>query len=133
MVEASRFAQTFRSDNSASASSSFCRIGRLIGPPSYLPGENLVLHNALRYVRKFHRMSVNEVAAEVNLSPSYISEIENGKKRIHQDILQAYGNVFNMPISSFHLIAESIETSNGSRKRAIRRKISKIIEWIAED
>ena len=92
-----------------------------------------MLHVALRNVRKFHRMSVNEAAAKMDFSPSYISEIENGKKRIHQDILEAYGNTFKLPISSFHLIAESIGASSGSRNRATRRKISKIIEWIAED
>lgn len=92
-----------------------------------------MLHKTLRNVRKFHQMSVNQAAAEMGVSPSYISEIENGKKRIHQDILDAYAETFNLPISSFYLIAESSGDEGGARKRSVRRKIANIISWIASD
>lgn len=92
-----------------------------------------MLHDALRYVRKFHQMSANDVAAAIGVSPSYISEIESGKKRIHEDILEAYSRIFEMPVSSIYLIAESKNVSDASMKGAARRKIAKIIKWIAED
>ncbi|MCY4005443.1 MAG: helix-turn-helix transcriptional regulator [Rhodobacteraceae bacterium] len=92
-----------------------------------------MLYKALKSVRKFHRMSVNEFAQEIGVSPSYISEIENNKKRIHNDILDAYSRVFDMPISSFYLIAESEQGDRPTLNAKIRRKVSKIIHWIAAD
>jgi len=92
-----------------------------------------MLHDALRYVRKFHRKSILQTSKEIGVSPSYISEIENGKKRIHNDMLEAYSKAFDMPISAFYLIAESKNSSSTSRKSSVRKKIGRIIEWIAED
>lgn len=92
-----------------------------------------MLHDALRYIRRFHQMSAQDVAAAIGVSPSYISEIESGKKRIHEDLLEAYSTIFKMPISSIYLIAESEDTTDASAKGAARRKIAKIIKWIAED
>ena len=92
-----------------------------------------MLNEALKAVRKFHRVSVQDAAAEMGVSASYVSEIENGKKRIHQDMLEAYSRMFNLPVSSFYLISESSEKHPAGRKAAISRKISKIINWIAED
>lgn len=92
-----------------------------------------MLHDALRSVRKFHQVSVNDAAAAMGMSPSHISEIERGKKRIHQDVLEAYSRTFEMPISAFYLIAESTDTQDKSAVGAVKRKITKIIHWIAED
>lgn len=92
-----------------------------------------MLHEALKSVRKFHRMSVQDTATQLGVSTSYISEIENGKKRIHEDILNGYSRVFDLPVSSFYLISESGQSHSGGRKAAISRKISNIIKWIATD
>lgn len=92
-----------------------------------------MLHDALRSVRMFHQVSVNDAAAAMDMSPSHISEIERGKKRIHHDVLEAYSKAFKMPISSFYLIAESGEQTDKTSIGAAKRKIAKIIRWIAED
>jgi len=92
-----------------------------------------MLNEALRAVRKFHRTSVQDAAARIGVSASYISEIENGKKRIHQDVLEGYSKLFNMPVSSFYLISESVDKRHGSQSGNIKQKIGQIIQWIAED
>lgn len=92
-----------------------------------------MLHDALRYVRKFHRMSVNDAAAAMGMSPSHISEIERGKKRIHHDVLEAYSRTFDLPVSAICLIAESGQENDRSRASAVQRKITKIMDWITED
>jgi len=92
-----------------------------------------MLHNALRYVRKFHRVSVNDAAAEMGMSPSHVSEIERGKKRIHHDVLEAYSKTFDLPVSAIYLIAESSQADERSRAGAVKRKISKIMDWITAD
>lgn len=92
-----------------------------------------MLHQALKSVRKFHDKTVQETATELGVSISYISEIENGKKRIHQDILEGYSRVFELPISSFFLIAESEQNHSGGKKAAVAKKIANIIKWITSD
>ena len=92
-----------------------------------------MLNEALKAVRKFHRVSVQDAAARMGVSASYISEIENGKKRINQDILEAYSRLFELPISSFYLISESSNPHPASRKAALARKVSQIVRWIAAD
>lgn len=92
-----------------------------------------MLHNALRNVRKFHGMSVNDAAAAMGMSASHISEIERGKKRVHHDVLEAYSKTFDLPISSIYLIAESAEASTNTAAGAVKRKIAKIIDWIGTD
>lgn len=92
-----------------------------------------MLNEALRAVRKFHQTSVQDTAAGIGVSSSYISEIENGKKRIHQDVLEGYSKLFNMPISSFYLISETVHKRPDSQNGKIKRKIGRIIQWIAED
>ena len=92
-----------------------------------------MLHNALKSVRKFHKMSVVDTAHKIGVSPSYISELENDKKRIHDDILQAYSRLFNMPVSSLYLIAEAEDEQTNSLKSKARRKVAQIIKWIASD
>lgn len=92
-----------------------------------------MLHEALRYVRKFHGMSVNDAAAAMGMSPSHISEIERGKKRIHNDVLEAYSRTFDLPVSAIYLIAESRQADDSTRAGAVKRKITDIMHWIAAD
>ncbi len=92
-----------------------------------------MLHEALKAVRKFHHFGVGETANEIGVSISYLSELENGKKRIHSDILEAYSRVFNIPVSAIYLIAENLDGSSKNGSGVIARKIAQIIKWIADD
>jgi len=92
-----------------------------------------MLNDALKSVRKFHNVSVQDAAREMGVSASYISEIEHGKKRIHQDILEAYSRLFNLPISAFFLIDEKPNEILRSRNKVIAKQIRQIIKWIADD
>ncbi|MCR9214589.1 MAG: helix-turn-helix transcriptional regulator [Proteobacteria bacterium] len=92
-----------------------------------------MLHDALKIVRKFHQTSIEAAAKSIGVSVSYLSELENGKKRINQDILKGYSATFNMPISSIYLIAEHMERIDKKGVNGVSKKISKIIKWIAED
>ncbi|MEE4212599.1 MAG: hypothetical protein V2I43_25415, partial [Parvularcula sp.] len=63
----------------------------------------------------------------------HISEIERGKKRIHHDVLKAYSKTFDLPVSAIYLIAESSQADERSRAGAVKRKVTKIMDWITED
>ena len=55
-----------------------------------------MIHKALRMAREFHHMKQNDLAKQLRISTSYLSEIETGKKPPSIELLEAYGRVFNI-------------------------------------
>lgn len=90
-------------------------------------------HEALRLVRIFHDMNQNALAERLGISKSYLSEIESGRKAVTLELLQKYGNVFNMPVSSLMFFAENVDHGSRSEKvrAAIAGKALKMLQWIA--
>lgn len=83
-------------------------------------------------VRVFHDMNQTALAERLQISKSYISEIESGKKPVTLDLLQKYADTFSMPLSSLLFFAEQVE--GGSREKvrtAIAGKVVKMLDWIA--
>lgn len=68
-----------------------------------------MIGEALRLLRIFSGYKSVELAKELNISQSYISEIENGKKQPTIELLDRYAKVFNMKKSTLMLFAEAIE------------------------
>ena len=68
-----------------------------------------MIHKALNIIRVFHEMNQKELAEQLQISRSYISGIESGKKKPTYDLLQRYSDIFNVPISSLFIISEFIE------------------------
>lgn len=87
------------------------------------------INRALRLLREFHRMKQGELAAKLEISPSYLSEIETGAKRPSIDLIEQYGKVFKMPPSSILFIAEA-EAAGGTSAK-ISNKALKMLEWMA--
>ena len=94
--------------------------------------QQVPIHNALKSVRKFHGMNVLNTAREIGISPSYISELENGKKRVNNAILRSYAELFQLPVSALYLIAEAESKQSKNAIAKARRKVTEILEWIAE-
>jgi transcriptional regulator with XRE-family HTH domain len=78
-------------------------------------------------------MSQTDLAGELGLSNSYLSEIEAGIKRPGLDVLEKYSTVFKIPVSSILLFSEQIdsETKSAKLKFGAANKILQILEWIA--
>lgn len=87
---------------------------------------------ALKIIREYHRMSQKDVAENLGISKSYLSEIEGGKKQPSLDILERYSELFKIPMSSIVLFAEkSRSTDAADRFRGFAAdKILKILEWL---
>ena len=66
-------------------------------------------HEALRLVRVFHDMNQTTLAERLQISKSYLSEIESGKKQVTLELLQKYADTFGMPLSSLLFFAEQVE------------------------
>lgn len=63
----------------------------------------------LRKVRKFHYLSITEVAAKTGLSQSYLSEVERGKKQPTLASLAAYCKVLDIRVSELIAAVEALE------------------------
>lgn len=87
---------------------------------------------ALRLVRVFHDMSQTALAERLQISKSYLSEIESGKKQVTLELLQKYADTFGMPLSSLLFFTEQVE--GGARERvrtSIAGKVIKMLDWMA--
>jgi len=95
---------------------------------------HIMISKALRLVRVFHGKNQSELAGQLEISRSYLCEIESGKKTPSMGILDRYAEVFEIPASSLLLFSEQI--SNPSKAENIRvkfaKKITILLDWIAE-
>ena len=73
-----------------------------------------MIGEALRLIRIFHDKKQNELAGELNISLSYLSEIERGKKKPSMEIIEKYAQVFHTKASVIIFFA-----SNAPRSSAI--------------
>lgn len=92
---------------------------------------------ALRLLRIFNGYKSAELAKKLELSQSYVSELENGKKQPTMDVLDKYAKVFEMKKSTLLLFAESLEgeeIKNDKKQRIARAgmKLLKILEKVGE-
>ena len=70
----------------------------------------------LRLLRIFFGYKSVEMAKKLNISQSFLSEIENDKKKPTLDLLQQYSKVLNIKVSTIVLLAESLDKDKKSNK-----------------
>lgn len=87
---------------------------------------------ALKLVRQYHRLNQVQMAQRLDISPSYLSEIEKGKKTPSFDLLEKYALIIGIPVSSLVFLAEEIESGDSQVKSAVVDKVLKMLEWIAD-
>lgn len=92
---------------------------------------------ALRLLRIFNGYKSAELAKKLELSQSYVSELENGKKQPTMEVLDKYAKVFEMKKSTLMLFAESLEgeeIKNDKKQRIARAgmKLLKILEKVGK-
>lgn len=99
--------------------------------------EEDTMGEALRLLRIFNGYKSAELAKKLELSQSYVSELENGKKPPTMEVLDKYAKVFEMKKSTLMLFAESLEgeeIKNDKKQRIARAgmKLLKILEKVGE-
>lgn len=70
---------------------------------------------AFRTLRLFHDLTQKDLAKSVGFSPSYINELESGRKHVKMEVLQAYSERFNFCLSDVVFLAEQIDFAEQSR------------------
>jgi len=90
------------------------------------------LAEALRLLRVFHDISQTELADRLQISKSFLSEIESGKKEPTLQLLSRYATEFEISISSLLFFAEGVAgTASRDTGRRFAPKILKLLDWIA--
>jgi len=82
-----------------------------------------MIGEALKMFRNIHGYKAKELAELLEISPSYLSEIETGKKLPSYEILEKYSHVFDVKLSTLILFSEDYnenkltdKAQNGVRK-----------------
>jgi transcriptional regulator with XRE-family HTH domain len=96
----------------------------------------IMLSEALRLIRVFHDLSQKKLSEKLEISKSYISEIESGKKVPTLELLNRYSELFNIPISSIMFFSESIDSKENRKIERLRDTVSSkillMLNFIAE-
>ena len=83
-----------------------------------------MIGEALRLIRVFHDKKSKDLAVELGISPSYLSEIENSHKRPSLGLIHEYARVFNTKPSVILFFAEQLGEGEGTSSRAeVRKKL----------
>lgn len=93
-----------------------------------------MLHEALRLIRVYHDMNQSITAEKLGISKSHLSEIESGKKKPSLDLLEKYGQVFDVPLSSIMFFSENVGKGPMYEKarRLVAGKLLKLLKYIDE-
>lgn len=93
-----------------------------------------MLGEALKQLRLFHGVKQKDLAEAINVSPSYLSEIEKGRKdNITIELVNKYADFFGVRNSDLFMFSEKLseQTSQNPANRKVARKALKIMAWIS--
>lgn len=90
-----------------------------------------MINEALRLIRVFHNLKQGDLAKELGISQSHLSEIEKGTKQPTFELLQKYSSTFDIPASSIMFFAEKKDDSSvGRLTDAISNKTLQMLNWV---
>jgi transcriptional regulator with XRE-family HTH domain len=91
-----------------------------------------MINEALRLLRRFKGLSQTQMAQELGVTKSWISEIEASKKEPTLNLLQVYAEVLDVPLSSILFFSEQISNNKPSEKTRtfVSKKILAIMDYI---
>lgn len=89
-----------------------------------------MLGNTLKRLRGIYGYSAKEMSELLSISSSYLSEIENGKKKVSMDLLERYSELFGLRVSTLMRFSEDYEDAemNNAGQKFITTLMSKVIE-----
>lgn len=92
-----------------------------------------MINNALRLARLYYGFSQSELAKELELSQSMISDIERGSKAVTLDVLERYSVQLGVRMSQLMFFAEELERepTKTRGKLVIAGSVLKLLEAFA--
>lgn len=89
-----------------------------------------MVNEVLRLLRVYNDIKATDLAEKLNISTSYISELESGKKKVSLDIIDKYSSFFEVPSSSILLMSESLDNNKQDLKHKISRALISILQGV---
>lgn len=87
----------------------------------------------LKKLRMIYGDTAKDFSGKINISPSYLSEIETGKKSPSLEILNNYAEILGLKVSTLILLAEDKKQINNEpqAKKLIKPLMEKVISLMA--
>ena len=94
-----------------------------------------MIGDTLKRLRNIYGMKAKDMCAELGISASYLSEIENGKKQPSLELLGKYADIFGLEVSSIVLLSENLERAKarGDGSVFIRGLMLKLVHMMSWD
>ena len=89
-----------------------------------------MVNEVLRLLRVYNDIKATDLAEKLNISTSYISELESGKKKVSLDIINKYSSFFEVPSSSILLMSEGLDNNKQDLKHKISRALISILQGV---
>lgn len=90
-----------------------------------------MIGRALKLLRTYHDLTQAELASQLGISNSHISEVESDKKKPTIEMLEKYSRNFDLPLSSILFFSEKLNDNEVVDKVrfGLAKKIVSILEW----
>jgi len=94
-----------------------------------------VIGEALKMFRTIHGYKAKELAEHLEISPSYLSEIENGKKTPSYELLEKYAEVFDVKLSTLIVFTEDYgkNKQTGKAQNGVRKMLFNFMKRLDEE
>ena len=92
-----------------------------------------MVNEVLRLLRVYNDMKASELAEQLDLSSSYVSELETGKKKVTLEVIDKYGKYFDIPSSSILLMAESLDKNPVDLKHKITMALVSVLQTLEKN
>jgi len=91
-----------------------------------------MIGEALRLIRVFHDVKLTAMAESLDVAVSYLSEVENGKRKPNLELVDKYARHFKIRPSAILFFAEEIgmETLSDRLKSSVRNKMLMLMKAI---
>ena len=78
-----------------------------------------MIGDILKRTRTIYGYKANEMSKSLGISPSYLSEIENNRKKPSLDLLQKYADIYGIKLSSLILLSEDYDDAIQDKKGSV--------------
>lgn len=94
-----------------------------------------MLNETLRILRVFNDVKAKDLAKQLGISPSYLSEIERGRKEPSLGLIKKYAQILKTTPSSILFFSEEIDSESGKKnfKKILRRKTIQFLQSIENE
>lgn len=94
-----------------------------------------MIGDTLKKLRSIYGYKASEMSESLEISNSFLSEIENNKKKPSLELLQRYSKIFGIKVSSLLLLSEQYEEAekNGNGANFIKHFMQKLIDSMSSN